>query len=66
MTATQVIEEIKLLPKKEQEQVYAFLRERENAKEGLAPARHADDRQFEAALDKVFDTHAGLLRRLAK
>jgi hypothetical protein len=66
MTAEQVIEEIKSLPKEERERVFAFVRESDGTSDRAAQVRYADDQQFEAAMNKVFDTHAGLLKRLAQ
>ena len=64
MTAAQVIEEIKQLPREEQERVFAFVSG--SRREGASGVRRATDEQFEKAVDEVFKTHAGLLKRLAQ
>ncbi len=66
MSATEVILEIKKLPREQQAQVYVFLREQLNGvPAGQPQSQYASDAEFEAAMDKVFKENAGLLRRLA-
>jgi hypothetical protein len=61
MTATEVINEIKIMPVEEREQVAAFLRQCEPR----PSVRYADDQTVEDASRSIMDRHAGLMRKLA-
>lgn len=67
MSAADVIEEIKKLPREEQERVRQFLLKAQAEAGGDgAQAEHASDGDFEKAADKVFTEHDSLFRRLAQ
>ena len=67
MSAIEVIEQIKQLPREEQRKVTAFVREMADApEEPKAQARYAGDADFDQAADKVLHEHADLFRRLAQ
>jgi len=68
MSANEVIAQIKLLPRPEQEQVFAFVN-------GLRDAgvlhdepgvRYMDAQKAKAVSAEIFSEHAGLFRKLAK
>lgn len=61
MTATEVINEIKVMPVEEREQVAAFLRQCE----ARPVVRYAEDRQVEDASERILNRHADLMRKLA-
>jgi hypothetical protein len=66
MSAVDVIDELKKLPVREQAEVFRFLGEHLRA--ALPPQStptYAEDAKFEAAMKKVFEENAGLMRRLA-
>ena len=58
MSAAQVIEEIKQLPREEQRKVVEFVRE-------IVTAREVSD-EFKRVADEVFTTNAELFRKLAQ
>ena len=66
MTAAEVIEKIKALPPEELEVVRRFLLNGAAESEGQQPVRYATDEQFDAAMDRVFENHEELLRKLAE
>ena len=62
MSASEIIEQIKALSSSEQEAVAEFVRTVNDARE----VHYADEKIFEAAATRVFNTHDELFRRLAK
>ena len=67
MSASDVIEELKRLPVREQAEVFRFLGEQLRARlPDQSTAGYADDADFEAAMKQVLDENAGLMRRLAQ
>jgi hypothetical protein len=67
MSAAEVIEQIKALPREEQREVSEFVRALDQKEEGQATGpRYADDAAFASAIDKVFDKHDELFRKLAQ
>ncbi len=67
MSAADVIDELKKLPVREQAEVFRFLGEQLRATFPDEPkAKYAGDAEFEAAMKKVFEENAGLMRRLAQ
>jgi len=76
MTAEEIIKKIKAMPKSEQAEVFAFVRnwEASEKKTGLelkeAPAtasvNYMDRDTFSQAKDRVFQQHSELLQKLAK
>jgi len=67
MSASEVIDELKKLPAQEQVKVFQFLGEQLRTSLQAAPnAEYASDVQFDAAMKKVFEENAGLMRRLAQ
>ncbi len=67
MSAVEVIEEIRRLPREEQDEVWSFMiQARDNGADALACVRHAPDAAFERAAEKVFAEHQSLFRRLAQ
>lgn len=63
MSAIEVIEQIKLLPREEQEKVAAFL---DGVTDGtLKPEGRVSD-QFKSLADEVFTTNTELFRKLAQ
>ncbi len=67
MSAAEVIEQIKALTVQEQAEVSEFVRslDQKNATPPTGP-RYADDAAFSAVIEKVFDTHDELFRKLAQ
>lgn len=65
MSAIEVINELRELPRAEQERVLSFLEEklRPRKRSGI---EHASDADFEKAADKVFRGNDNLFRRLAQ
>jgi hypothetical protein len=62
VSATEVIEQIRVLPPHEKAQVIDFIAELQK----IQPAvRYATDEQFKQAADEVFKKHSELLRSLA-
>ncbi len=68
MSATEVIEQIKQLPRVEQEQVFAFVRTLASSMEVReAPGvRYMDPEKAKAASQEIFSKHAELFRKLAQ
>ena len=67
MSATEVISELKKLPPGEQAEVFRFLGEHlQTALRNQPQAEFARDAEFEAAMKKIFEENAGLMRRLAQ
>lgn len=66
MSAADVIDELKKLPVREQAEVFRFLGEQLRAKLPVQPTEYAADKEFEAAMKKVLEENAGLMRRLAQ
>jgi len=67
MSAAEVIEEIKQLPREEQEQVWNFLQQENRQRESAgAEVRYADDAAFDKVAEKVVREHEELFRRLAQ
>ena len=67
MSAIEVINEVRELPVKEQEQVLDFLQKKLHPhKPADSDVKYAVDADFEKAADKVFREHDNLFRRLAQ
>lgn len=67
MSATQVIDEIKNLPRKEQEVVIAFVEKlQSDISTEPKPTRYMDPARAKAISEKIFTEHAGLFRKLAQ
>jgi hypothetical protein len=67
MSATDVIDELKKLPPREQAEVFRFLGEQLRSTLLAQPqSQYAGDAEFEAAMKKVFEENAGLMQRLAR
>jgi hypothetical protein len=67
MSAADVIDELKKLPVREQAEVFRFLGEQLRATLVTPPqVQYAGDAEFEAAMKRVFEENAGLMRRLAE
>jgi hypothetical protein len=67
MSAIEVIEKIKLLPREEQEQVFAFINslKTEDALHDEPGVRYMDAGKAKAVSAEIFAEHAGLFRKLA-
>lgn len=67
MTATEVIEQIKLLPREEQEQVAAFVKglAADDALRDEPGVRYMDAKKAKAVSAEIFSERAGLFRKLA-
>ena len=65
MSATEIIEQIKKLPREEQQKVVAFIRDAESAGALEKPGTKITD-EFKRAADEVFTTNAELFRKLAQ
>jgi hypothetical protein len=67
MSAIEVIEKIKLLPREEQEQVFAFIKslETKDVLHDGPGVRYMDAGKAKAVSAKIFSEHAGLFRKLA-
>jgi len=66
MSAIEVIEKIKLLPREEQEQVFAYVKSlTDNALHDGPGVRYMDANKAKAVSAKIFSDHAGLFRKLA-
>jgi hypothetical protein len=67
MSAIEVIEKIKLLPREEQEQVFAFVKSLtdDGALHDAAGVRYMDAGKAKAVSAEIFSEHAGLFRKLA-
>jgi hypothetical protein len=67
MSASDVINELKKLPPRDQAEVFRFLGEQLRATLETEPkVEYAGEAEFEAAMKKVFEENAGLMRRLAQ
>jgi hypothetical protein len=67
MSAVEIIEQIKALPREERQRVIEFARNADCDEPASQPSvRYADDAAFEAATDRVFEKHAELFRKLAE
>jgi hypothetical protein len=65
MSAAEIIEQIKALPREEQRQVFSFVRSAEA--EPVEPkVQYMDMATFRAAKERVFEKHSELFRRLAQ
>jgi len=65
MSAVEVIEQIKLLPRKEQEKVVSFVHTLEQQGNAGEPDRGVSE-EFKRVADEVFTTNAELFRKLAQ
>jgi len=66
MSAIEVIEQIKKLPREEQQKVTAFVHAAEAAGEIPQPPSGAVSDEFKRVSDEVFTTNAELFRKLAQ
>lgn len=68
MSAAEIIEQIKALPLEERKQVFSFVREveKESVSTSGQDVRYADDQTFDAAVERVFEQHAELFKKLAE
>ena len=65
MSAVEVIEQIKLLPREEQERVASFVRAFEQRNVSSKSAVKVSE-EFRSVADEVFTTNAGLFQKLAQ
>ena len=65
MSAAEIIEQIKALPLEERREVFEFVHHAASAEKEPA-VNYADDASADAAMDRVFEKHAEVLRRLAQ
>jgi hypothetical protein len=65
VSATEVIEQIKQLPREEQQKVVAFIHAAEDTGKLAKPAAEVSD-EFKRMADEVFRTNAELFRKLAQ
>jgi hypothetical protein len=65
MSAAEIIEQIKALPREERAEVVEFVREMEHVTGADGP-QYADEVAFNAASDRVFEKHDKLFRKLAE
>jgi hypothetical protein len=67
MSAIEVIEQIKLLPREEQERVLAFVKglQEADALHDEPTVRYMDARKAKAVSAEIFSEHAELFRKLA-
>jgi hypothetical protein len=66
MRAIEIIEEIKRLPREEQQEVAAFVHAAEAAGTIAQPSPDKVSEQFKGVADEVFTTNAELFRKLAQ
>ena len=66
MSALEIIEKIKALPKDEQRRVFEFVQGATSSEEERDAVRYVDMSKFRAAQARVFENHEELLRRLAQ
>ena len=67
MSAVEIIEQIKALPREERQRVVEFVRDADgNESADLPSVRYADDVAFAAVADRVFEKHDELFRKLAE
>ena len=64
MTARQIIDQIKELPAEERAAIIDFIKALDDAASG--DIRYADDESFKAALARVMEEDAELLKKLAE
>jgi len=64
MSAVEVIEQIKLLPRTEQEKVVSFVHTLEKNDAGKSDTQVSEE--FKRVADEVFSTNAELFRKLAQ
>lgn len=67
MSATEIIEQIKNLPREEQERVFAFMKSLEDTKalHDEPGVRYMDAQKAKAVSAEIFVAHAELFRKLA-
>jgi hypothetical protein len=65
MSATDVIEQIKKLPREEQQKVVSFIHAAEDAGALTKPATKVTE-EFKRSADEMFTTNAELFRKLAQ
>jgi mRNA-degrading endonuclease RelE of RelBE toxin-antitoxin system len=67
MSATEIIEQIKKLPRQEQEQVFAFLKRLDDSEtlHDEPGVHYMDFKKAKAVSAEIFSEHAGLFRKLA-
>jgi len=68
MSAAEIIEQIKALPLEEQREVFSFVREveKESASTSGQSVRYVDDQTFDAVVERVFERHDELFKKLAE
>ncbi len=67
MSVAEIIEQIKSLSPEEQKRVFSFVHEVEgNAVSSSPGVRYADDQTFDAAVERVFERHEELFKKLAQ
>lgn len=66
MSAAEIIEQIKALPKIDRQRVVEFVRNIDDQDVATPPVKYVDDATFKAAKDRVFEKHEELLRKLAQ
>jgi hypothetical protein len=67
MSAAEIIEQIKALSPEERQQVASFIHATEQEESSQGPGvRCADDAKFEAVVERVFEKHAELFKKLAE
>lgn len=66
MSAIEIIEQIKALPRNERRLVDEFVKSSTASAESAAEESGTDDSSFDVLVDRVFDKHANLLQRLAQ
>ena len=66
MSALEIIEKIKALPKDEQRRVFEFVQGATSSEEEAGAIRYVDMSKFRSAQARVFENHEELLRRLAQ
>ena len=62
MSVSEIIEQIKTLSQRERDEVAKFIQSVNEPRE----VRYADEKDFEMAASRVFETHDELFKRLAK
>ena len=67
MSAAEIIEQIKALSPEERQQVASFIHATEqNEPAQGSSVRYADNEKFEAVVERVFEKHAALFKKLAE
>lgn len=67
MSVAEIIEHIKMLSPEERREVASFIRTTEQG--DVSPGsnvRYADDQAFDSAVERVFEQHAELFKKLAE